>query len=131
MINYTEKGIGLFEFLAAQGYTLYQLDGVWTAEPPGNDDIVNALIAAYQPPATPRVLPFEDFLLRMPADLPGRVYALCTVNPRLAASWAMLFTQSAINLDHGLLARELDYLETLSDAAGPLLTSEQRAALVA
>ena len=48
MINYTEKGIGLHEEIARQGYKLFQLDGVWVAD---DEVAVQEIIDSYEPVA--------------------------------------------------------------------------------
>lgn len=75
MINYYEKGSGLHDFLAGQGYSIQQLDGVWIGLPPGNDAVINALIAAYQAPAKPRTIPATEFLLRFPIAKAAQIRA--------------------------------------------------------
>lgn len=47
MINYVEKGVGLTDWLNAQGISLEEQSGEWISNKP--DDQVNALIAAYNP----------------------------------------------------------------------------------
>lgn len=49
MIQYIEKGAGLFDFLYANGVHLYQLDGVWVYEGAKTIDEVNQLIQTYNP----------------------------------------------------------------------------------
>jgi hypothetical protein len=47
MINFQEKGFGLFLHLEQNGVFLEELDGKWSANAP--DDLVNQLIASYNP----------------------------------------------------------------------------------
>jgi hypothetical protein len=47
MINFQEKGLGLFLHLEQNGVFLEELDGKWSANAP--DDLVNQLIASYNP----------------------------------------------------------------------------------
>lgn len=50
MINFQDKGFGLFLHLESKGVFLEQLDGKWTASAP--DEIVNKLIDEYNPWST-------------------------------------------------------------------------------
>lgn len=50
MINFQDKGFGLFLFLESKGVFLEQLDGRWTASAPS--ELVNRLIDEYNPWAT-------------------------------------------------------------------------------
>lgn len=47
MINFVDKGFGLFVYLEKNGVFLEELDGVWTS--PSNHDLVNQLIDEYNP----------------------------------------------------------------------------------
>jgi hypothetical protein len=47
MINFQDKGFGLFLFLEKQGVFLEELDGKWSANAP--DDLVSQLIDEYNP----------------------------------------------------------------------------------
>ncbi len=47
MINFQEKGFGLFLYLEQNGVFLEELDGKWSANAP--DDLANQLIDAYNP----------------------------------------------------------------------------------
>lgn len=47
MIRYVEKGYGLHEEIAAQGFNLRQVDGVWEAD---DEKAVQAIIDAYAAP---------------------------------------------------------------------------------
>jgi hypothetical protein len=47
MINFQEKGFGLFLHLEQNGVFLEELDGKWSANAP--DNLVNQLIASYNP----------------------------------------------------------------------------------
>lgn len=49
MINYIEKGFGLFSFLEQHGVNLYQLNNVWSYAGDKSVEEVNALIAEYNP----------------------------------------------------------------------------------
>lgn len=49
MINYQEKGIGMFEYLATAGVDLYQLNGAWTYTGTQTEEEVNQLIDSYNP----------------------------------------------------------------------------------
>lgn len=47
-IRYIEKGIGLHDAIADAGHSLVQVDGEWIAS---DEDAVQAIIDAYEPPA--------------------------------------------------------------------------------
>lgn len=49
MINYQEKGFGLFEYLLANGISLYQVDNVWVYHGDKTAEEVNQLISEYNP----------------------------------------------------------------------------------
>lgn len=111
-INYIEKGNGLFEFIIAAGYQLYQLDGVWVAEPPGSDDIVNALILAYQPPVAPRKMVRVDWKMRIPAQKYAALKELIDTDQLVWTFFDILndTTLDEVNLDSPYLSGALDYL---------------------
>lgn len=72
MINYIEKGFGLHEEVARQGYKLYQLDGVWVAD---NEEVVQSIIDNYEPP---KVANWDGFNLQMMIDPRfNQVYTQC------------------------------------------------------
>lgn len=48
-VNYVEKGSGMHAYIASQGYSLKQINGIWVSS---NDAAVNAIISAYDPLAT-------------------------------------------------------------------------------
>jgi len=111
-IQYQEKGVGLFDFLSAQGYTLYQLDGVWVADPAGSDDIVNALIAAYQPPVSARKILRSAWKMRIPPQKYGALRDLSQTDPLVWAFMDVLndSTLTEVDLDSAYLTGALDYL---------------------
>ena len=82
MINYIEKGFGLHEEVARQGYKLYQLDGVWVAD---NDEVVQSIIDNYEPP---KVANWDNFNLQMMSNPRfNQVYNQCLeVAPIIANS---------------------------------------------
>ena len=62
MIHYIEKGLGLHEEIARQGYRLFQLDGVWVAD---DEVAVQSIIDNYEPP---KVANWDGFNLQMMTD---------------------------------------------------------------
>lgn len=142
-ILYQEKGFGLFEYLESVGYRLAQESGVWVVdvrqpnqtwvrdESGSSHAMVNAYIDAYVPPVEQRLVSQLEFLRRFNFDHQARIYAAGQVDPKIGVRLAMLFGQDLVNLTEPLLLETLDYLETQGDASGPLLTAEQRAALLA
>jgi hypothetical protein len=110
----------LFEFLSEQGYRLYQLDGVWIAEPAGSDDIVNALIAAYQPPVSARMIPTLTLWRRVPVDV--RI-AIRGSSDLLVAEWLRLIDDprlTEVDLDDPELIGAMTYMVGIG-----ILTEEQ------
>lgn len=82
MINYTEKGIGLHERIAAAGHRLEQVDNAWAAD---DEAAVQAIIDAYPLSATQDEVcqRIEDYA----AALRGKFVA--GISPAEMSSWSI------------------------------------------
>lgn len=118
-IVYIEKGFWLHQYLAEFGYHLEDVDGVWIGYPEGNDDEINALIAAFDP------LPYAiaakvDEIKAEAAHRASNIYSFLETDPDKSIDFYKfaqdLYLSIAPEARNGLTGNLLDF-KNVRDAA--------------